>query len=537
MEINIESHGSYLRLTPIVPELLEVLTFHHRSQKYELREYGEGEDKKTVRVRAGFTSTDEMLYTIAEDGLAMGTYRGLLTKVCTTLRKIGHTWRYQRLGQQFVQPEISAAVFEGLRSEQLDFVMKFICAAAWRDPSNPLDFPPNDGGCLGEGATGVGKTHIIAALIRAFWKSARKILVITDSQSVVRSLFHELSMLFKDEEIRVGISQGVNVAIQKVTISTVKMLHLHEPLDVDVAIYDEVHGAAANEAAQALLSFPYALRFGLSGTVTGRSDGKELFLESIFGPIVATITDQEAEAKGRVSRQNVYVMSVPRGPIIPKEWEADDIRIEKYGIWHNIDRNETIGAICRAAPEDQQLLVFVRTVEHLEVLINRYLPEGFEVMHGELKAADRKRIERAFVNGEIKRMIATDCIKQGLNTKNLFLMVNANWQSSRVGVMQRRGRNRRTHEDKEFGVIFDFADEWMTAEYQRELKRLEVNSPLPGFTADADVQEEKFRDIPKAKAEGRLRHYRKAGDTIIRVSSLAEIKFNPSPTSISAEIK
>ena len=214
------------------------------------------------------------------------------------------------------------------------------------------------------------------------------------------------------------------------------------------------------------------------------------------------------------------MVSVPTGPNV---LGRNEHQVEKQGIWYNDVRNGIIRDVCLAAPEEEQLLVFVRTTEHMEHLIEKWLPEGFVSMHSELPPRQRRKIQKDFVDGKIKRLISTDCLKQGVDTKNLFILVNANWVSSRVGVGQRRGRNRRLRDDKAFGVIVDFQDEWMEQIIKEQQASVATQSALEGFELEP-------QDPPHLllhnRAKTRARRYRKAGDKVFKVKSAKEICFN-----------
>jgi len=502
--VRLTSHKEWLTVSPVIPELLEDLKFYHRfNETTEKTWYDRTEGKMVTRkVRGGYTGRYELLYTLSEDGTFFVTYNGLKMRICDQLAVLGYETTYQRIEFPWVVPEINKHTMRGLYPEQLKFAISLLVA----------------GNSMGEGATAVGKTHIIAALIRAYWRNANKILIVTDSQSVVRSLVRELNDILKEDGIQVGITQGSLLAPAKVTVSTTKMMYVHEPDDISMICYDECHGAAAAEASSFLQQFGRAVKHGLSGTISGRSDGKEKFLEAMFGPTIAEISDQEAEELGRVAPQHVYAVSVPKGPL---KHYTSDITKERHGIWMNSCRNEIIKKVCEKAPMDKQMLIFVRTIEHLEHLVKEgYLSKDFQTLHGQMREKEREQIEKAFVNGEILRLAATDCVKQGINTKNLSIMVDANWITSRTGTMQRRGRNRRTMTGKNFGVIIVFQDEWMTLNHEKELELAKMEELAIGAPEEDD-----FKDLYKSKADARLRRYKSAGDIITKVGSVDEICF------------
>jgi superfamily II DNA/RNA helicase len=145
------------------------------------------------------------------------------------------------------------------------------------------------------------------------------------------------------------------------------------------------------------------------------------------------------------------------------------------------------------SPADQQLIIYVRTLAHLEELISNFLPEGFEIFHGKLTKSEKDRILKGFNDGSIKRIISTDCLAEGVDPSNLFIMINANWMQSDVSVLQKAGRNRRLSEGKNFGVVIDFNDGW-----NEKMSR---------------------------KANNRIKHYKNKGYTVVKDCAPSNIKF------------
>ena len=143
--------------------------------------------------------------------------------------------------------------------------------------------------------------------------------------------------------------------------------------------------------------------------------------------------------------------------------------MERNGIWYNRARNKLAKAVVELVPEDQQLVIFVRTKFHLDHLVEHYFPD-FEVYHGKLKPKDKKRILEGFNSGEIKRIISTDSLSEGVDPKALFVTINLNWMQSDVSVVQKAGRNRRLAEGKGFGVVVDFND-WWHPRFERKSKK------------------------------------------------------------------
>jgi superfamily II DNA or RNA helicase len=239
---------------------------------------------------------------------------------------------------------------------------------------------------------GYGKTYLIAALCRAYRGSG--IVVTTKSATVVKRLVDGLTELLKDDGITVGIRQGAKFKPGDVTVCTNAVLDRFAPEAVGCLIYDEVHHAAARLQIKMLTKFHNSVKFGLSGTVGDRFDGRHHLIEGIFGTVCSTVTDQEAEEMGRVVPLKVFVVPVERGPDLSEIQSS--ITAERRGIWRNAHRNKLVAAAADKVPPEWQTIVFVRTLEHAEILAENYLSEDFELFHSDLPPEEYTRILSGF---------------------------------------------------------------------------------------------------------------------------------------------
>ena len=392
------------------------------------------------------------LFAEMEDGGVI-THCGMVSSIKKTLEELSIPYLENFTGE-WPSPVITKEVGEGLREEQIEAVSHLIAAASY-------------GGGMVEAATGIGKTRIIASIIKAY--KDYKIAVVTKSVSVIRGLHSNLSELLAASGIRepIGICYAREKTVRKVTIATLGTVEYLEPDEIDVLIVDECHTTAGDSMANKVLMFTKALRFGVSGTISNRFDGKERLLEAMYGPIVFTVTDDRAEKLGRVCPLNVYFLKVDDGPDLSG---CSDITRNRRGIWSNKYRNNLVKEVCDLAPDDQQLLIFVSTIKHLEEL-QKLLP-NISVCHGELSNEERKRVEEDFVSGKTKRLISTDCLSTGIDPKQLMIMIDASAIKGDSAMPQKRGRLRRWADGKTHGVLVNFADNWDPSLSRRAINRV-----------------------------------------------------------------
>ena len=451
IEITADCESGFLKIYPVIPEIIDELQFVYKHWDYTggmapspdgKRRFFKKQKKLVLEIKQLFLDQD--------DGSVI-THNGLGARVMDALDRLEVPYRYSKIGD-WVKPTLTSSVIHDLDHKQVDAVCNLLAQGEY-------------GGAMVDFCTGTGKTRIIAALIKAF-KGAR-IVVATYNVSVVRRLHEGLPEFVSSEGIEVGICHGGIKDIKNVTVCTFGTIDYLSPETVDVLIVDECHTTTGDGVSNNLLKFVKAIRYGLSGTISDRFDGKERILEATFGPIVSRFSDQEAEEAGRVCPLKVYFLSVPDGPML--DGCTSEYRI-RHGIWRNKKRNQLVKDVVDKTPEDQQVLVFVTTLEHLNYLVKDFLPD-FEVCHGQLSNKERLAIEERFNSGEAKRIISTDCLSTGVDPKQLMVMIDASTIKGEAAMVQKRGRVRRWAPGKTHGILVNFMDEWCDPLHAKAKKR------------------------------------------------------------------
>lgn len=503
MSINITSSEGLLFINPFPLYLREELKFWEMRVKMEDGVY---RDKKTGQLKefkkkVGYEGSSKELFSLMPDGVTGLTHRGLLRRILNSLNQQGVSEvKYHDL-TPLPQFHFGPEVIKGLYPEQARAVMSVLCELGtgqrgWE--SNPAFIRPGigSGGAMLSATMATGKTHILGAFIRCF--PTENILVVTKNVPVVLRLEEGLNELLP-ELGGVGLYYGGCKRKSRVTVCSEAMIEHFDSTRVGVILHDEVHNASGDQISSALLQFNRSVKIGVSGTI--EKHPKKLFIESIYGPIVDTISDQEAEELGRVSPVKVYAVGVPNGPNVDSD---QDEQKERWGITRNKCRNQIIKAVCDRVPEDMQLIVFVRTIEHIEELTEKGFLTGYTVYHGQLKPKERRELEKKITSGEIKRIVANDALGEGVNTKNMMVSVEAGWNIAERGVSQRAGRNRRKRDDKNIGIIVTFQDNWKNP---------------------TDTVHDLETTCLKRRADEKLGHYRARGWPVIRVDRPEEIDF------------
>lgn len=498
--INLTTRNGLLYISPPIEQFKNLLTFElKRNEQKFVERFIDGEVKQ-IPTGFQFTVTEQKLYWETPDRETIVTYHNLIHRVADFCQQCG--WPINVIHQsEYAQPRINANTVRGLRPEQVRAFCKMVATR---------------GGAMLNATMSTGKTHVLAAIIRAYLHVGQ-IVITTYKDAVVWRLVDGLNEELAADGIEVSVMTGKK-RIQKshVLVCTTGMIEHLDVERVDVILFDEVHRAAGDRTGQILAHFLKAVKYGLSGTIKKRLDGKELYLEALFGPIADEISDEEAESLDRVAKVRVFALSVPRGPDV-RDIKAQH-KLEEKAITLNPARNDLIRQVVQLAPVDQQLMIFVRTRDHITELTTKYI-HGFEIYHADIAESEKRRIRAGIEDGTILRIISTDCLEEGVDTTELSVLIDANWTTSDRSVSQKGGRNRRKREGKRYGVIVAFQDEWCDNLRKDTIARLE-NMNL--------AVEDTLRktDRLKQRANTRLSHYRDRNWPVERIDQPSEIEFD-----------
>ena len=510
--IEIVSRAGYLFITPVPPGLSEELRFWEVVdviQPFEFRDRETGEMVSATR-RAGYKGQWSDLLSIQ---LGVGCcQRGLLRRVVNFLTLSGISFTYRddnplmpfHFGPDVVAPfHCKDGSFITMRPEQQRALLAILCEIGCGQEGAELGngkLPPSagSGGALISATMATGKTLIIAALCRCFPRA--KILITSKKKSVVRRLVDGLTEYLKPIAHEIGEYHGGKKFERRITVCSEALLDSFDTSQVHVLIHDEVHNSSGQKIAVAVTSYVSAAKIGFSGTIERHKRLK--FIEAMYGPIVDTISDAEAEELGRVAKVKVYVLKTHKGPDVSGKTE---LALERHGVTNNHRRNQLLAEVCCAIPEDVQTIIFVRTIEHIDLLIEKYLPPGFVVYHGQLKNKDRERIEKGLCSGEITRLIANDALSEGVDTTHVRVILEWGWSTTDQSVSQRGGRARRKAKGKGIGILVTPSDDW------------EISTPMEGVTKDNPMLD---------KRRARVSNYSKRGWEVIKVNDVSEIDFN-----------
>lgn len=327
------------------------------------------------------------------------------------------------------------------------------------------------------GPTGWGKGSIIRFGCQLMRRA--RIAVVTRSATVLEQrLFPELCLNMPD----VGIISGGRRANKHARVVCFSSGCLgYSDGDFDYVFYDEGHEAAADGTAEGLArAFPHARMFALSASFDMRTDGKDMRVEGIFGPIRFSMPYQEAVAHAEIVNLKVVMRSVLMDENPAAGYRRSDKRLQ-HGIWRNHYRNTIIAQDCQLYP-GRQVVAAVDTIEHAlhlrallpgatlfyaagqlmgQTLVD-YEEEGLIPTGHRPMTQDRcRQVADTMIRGTPGIYICTPKINVGVDLKYLDVLVRCNARRSAIQNTQLPGRNsRKNDQGKLFGVIHDYRDEF-----------------------------------------------------------------------------
>lgn len=296
--------------------------------------------------------------------------------------------------------------------------------------------------------TGTGKTKTACRMIHDL---GVKTLVVTPGKEIVKLMMDDLERFFgKGKVKRLTTKDSKTKEINVVNIQALVKLDPAVFADIDMVIIDEFHHAAADTyliANEAHLASCY-YRIGLTAT-NFRNDGADIALNAVLSEVL-----YEYEIKTAIS--DGYLMK-PEFRIIDHLPHQADSYQEAYRdcIVNNVERNAHIVDLVKQHPKDS-VIILVKQIDHGEILTG--MIPGSQFIHGESKEADREKMLTAFRKGELKCLIGTTVIGEGVDLPCANVLIMAASGKARSQIMQNIGRVLRILEGKKQPLVYDFTD-------------------------------------------------------------------------------
>lgn len=438
------------------PAIRRMLTFRDRSVDYQLSRMRrnvswmnsdpEGFAAAADKLRS---ERDRCLAFEVEQGLA--TYSGLAHKLDQWL-KVG----IDASAVHYPEPRLlpwASKPFElrEYQKEAVDALIKARHAAA----------------CL---PTASGKSAIVMQLLHDLGLRA---VVMAPSSSITKQLYAEAQRLFGRSRVgmygagRHDVDKLITFAVSQALVRVEPGTEEWDKLSAaQVFIADEAHQLPAETFSKVcfgLMSAP-PYRFSLTATHT-RTDGSELLLEAITGPVVYRKTYAELARAKWLAPLRFRMMEVP---CVGRPNHQDPMKETRNQLFNNPNVNAAAAKVAAAAVKaGRQVLILIDEFRQFNQLI-AHMTVPFEFAHGgasqEAKEylpsdywrSDVTGIIDRFNSGETRVVIGTSAISTGVDTRPVGCLIYLQGGTSEIQVKQALGRGTRLHPSKSDCWVVDF---------------------------------------------------------------------------------
>ena len=301
--------------------------------------------------------------------------------------------------------------------------------------------------------TGSGKTVMMAALIAAL---PLKFMVIVQKLDLLKQTVDKLSTMLGEE---VGYLGGGAEEWKDITVCSIQTL---KSRDYDIPfisglIVDEVHHAGAPSYLEVLNKIGSDLRIGFTAT-EAFIPSKQLQIEGIFGPVLATMPYENLAEMGMLAKGNVEIHEIPCNPDVYTMSATDWNALYYAGIVINPERNSKIAIISKDySSEGKKVLVIVNRIEHGD-LLQGMCGEHSVFVNGGSDSKDRDAVAQSLAKEGGRVVISTNIFDEGMDFPELDVVVLARGWESPIATVQSGGRGSRVTDTKKSFTVVDFYD-------------------------------------------------------------------------------
>ncbi|QQO41379.1 helicase [Bacillus phage 015DV004] len=232
---------------------------------------------------------------------------------------------------------------------------------------------------------------------------------------------------------------------------------------VKVMIADEVHHSKAETWFTSLsLCNNATYRIGLTGTVDKKDKMGWQRLQAIFNQVVVRVSNEFLIDKGISSKPTIRLLPIQE----PRDIELVGTYLEAYkrGIVENDLRNKVVVDLAEGYQNKRPggILISVKEIDHGDRILASLRERGIdaEFIHGGSDADHRSNQLERFSKGELKILIASTIIDEGVDMKSIGCMILAAGGKSMRQQLQRIGRGLRLNGiDGNSVMVFDFYDQ------------------------------------------------------------------------------
>jgi superfamily II DNA or RNA helicase len=298
-------------------------------------------------------------------------------------------------------------------------------------------------------ATGLGKTLTAVHTIRSI---GRRTLVLCPNKSIADNFYDELVSAFGDD--RVGYFGGGKKQLKDITVGIAQSVNNHIDKfvqhELGLIIIDEVHHVPADTFFTIAKSLSTVGRmFGLTAT-DFRSDGKDIMIQAGVGEVLIKRDIVWGIQNKWLAFPTIIMRNVDT---TGREYAEDKIKNYKTHVLNSSEMNDRLKQdLKKCLDAGKSVLCLVDEKEH-----GRMLSEALGLPFATGDDKQSKTYVGQLNRGEIPGLIGTDSlVGEGTDTKNVDVLVLANFVASKGPLWQNLGRGLRTTDKKTQVLVLDY---------------------------------------------------------------------------------
>lgn len=330
------------------------------------------------------------------------------------------------------------------------------------------------------GCTGSGKS--IAALYCIQHVKVQTIIIVP-TIALMNQWREEIVKHFNIPSESVGLIGDGNNSHKHITIAVINSVRDMDLTEFDMIVLDEAHRYGSIENIQPLMNNEFKYKLGLTATLK-RADGKDADLERLIGNVVYTYTTEDAVKDGVLSEFSIVNVGIDLSEFDLSNYKAYTKIIDSdgFGDMYNVMRDSSnpnfvkacravratakrkaiisnaegkIDALVRIIKEnkDKKIIVFNETIKMAEKEMKILKDEGFECEIYHSKTKKQEAIER-FRNNEVRILISVKSLNEGLDVKDVDVMIRVAGTNQDRDTIQRLGRGLRVVDGKECAIYY-----------------------------------------------------------------------------------
>lgn len=305
---------------------------------------------------------------------------------------------------------------------------------------------------LVQGATGSGKTHVIATIVLAAFVAGLRVLILATRTRLVRQLHQRLNGFDVPHGVIANPLPELRNYSALAQIASVDTLHRravvneHIPLpSADVVIFDEAHLATADTRIGILDSYPEAVRIGFTAT-PARKSGRSLsaaFDVLILGRSIRELTAASVLVPLRIF--NTPVVTVKELRAVPKDNDGD---YQSAALGDLLSRPKLVGDVLEnwlRIAKGKRTLCFAVNKAHAAALLDGFLRAGVsaEMLTDEDDEATREEVIARLESGSTQVIVNVFLLSLGTDIPAVECIVLARPTRSLTMFLQIVGRGLR----------------------------------------------------------------------------------------------